>query len=149
MQSGCTTKSPQVEGLDLGDEILADPEADEEEHQYSNEEEQQGSDEDNSEGQGSDKSSADPGGSAALGESLLGGRDSPALVTEHSKTFRALVACAGSWGAVIQTDPGRSGEVGSWGNETVLAGFRQKAIREICGSEGVGGCVINGNGARI
>ncbi|KNZ74583.1 hypothetical protein J132_06537 [Termitomyces sp. J132] len=55
--------------------------------------------------------SADPGGSAALGESLLGGRDPLALVTEHSKTFRALVACAGSWGDVIQTDPGRSGEV--------------------------------------
>ncbi|KAG5727487.1 hypothetical protein E4T56_gene12004 [Termitomyces sp. T112] len=88
-------------------------------------------------------------GQSALGEFLLGGRDSPALVTEHLKTFRALVACAGSWGAVIQTDPGRSGEVGSWGNETVLAGFRQKAVREICGSKGVGGCVINGNGAGI
>ncbi|KAG5715218.1 Serine/threonine-protein kinase CHK1 [Termitomyces sp. T112] len=80
--------------------------------------------------------SADLGGSAALGESLLGGCDSPALVTEHSKTFQALVACVGSWGDVIQTDPGRSGEVGSWGNETVLVGFRQKAVWEICGSKG-------------
>ncbi|KAG5332681.1 hypothetical protein C0989_006736, partial [Termitomyces sp. Mn162] len=56
--------------------------------------------------------SADLGGSAALGESLLGGRDPLALVTEHLKMFWAMVARAGSWGDVIQTDPGRSGEVG-------------------------------------
>ncbi|KAG5729123.1 hypothetical protein E4T56_gene3206 [Termitomyces sp. T112] len=84
----------------------------------------------------------------ALGESLLGGRDPLALVTEHSKMFRALMACADSWWDVIRTDLGRSGEVRLQGNETVLAGFMQKTIWEIRRSEGVGGCVINGNGAR-
>ncbi|KAH0588093.1 hypothetical protein H2248_006815 [Termitomyces sp. 'cryptogamus'] len=93
--------------------------------------------------------SADPGGSAALGKSLLGGCDSPALVTEHSKKFRVRMGCVGSWGDVIQTGPGRSGEVGLWGNKTVLVGFRQKAVREICRSKGVGGCVIHGDGAGV
>ncbi|KAG5734539.1 hypothetical protein E4T56_gene4306 [Termitomyces sp. T112] len=99
-------------------------------------------------GQSGVSGSADLGGSAALGESLLGGRDPLALVTEHSKTFRALVACADSWWDVIRTDPGGSGEVGLRGNEMVLVEFRQKTVWEIHGSEGVGGCVINGNGAR-
>ncbi|KAG5336298.1 hypothetical protein C0989_012247 [Termitomyces sp. Mn162] len=93
--------------------------------------------------------SADLGDSAALGKSLLGGRDPLALATEHSKAFWALMACADSWWDVIRTDPGRSGEVGLQGNGTGLAGFRQKTVWEICGSEGVGGYVINGSGARV
>ncbi|KAG5350788.1 hypothetical protein C0989_009260 [Termitomyces sp. Mn162] len=41
--------------------------------------------------------SADHGGSAALGESLLGGRDPLALATGHLKVFWTLIACADSW----------------------------------------------------
>ncbi|KAG5726615.1 hypothetical protein E4T56_gene5589 [Termitomyces sp. T112] len=40
--------------------------------------------------------SADPGGSAALGESLLGGHDPLALATGHLRAFWALIACADS-----------------------------------------------------
>ncbi|KAG5721966.1 hypothetical protein E4T56_gene18483 [Termitomyces sp. T112] len=58
--------------------------------------------------------SADLGGSAALGKSLLGGRDPLALVTEHSKTFQALMACADSRWDVIWTDPGKFRGVGLW-----------------------------------
>ncbi|KAG5324777.1 hypothetical protein C0989_011742 [Termitomyces sp. Mn162] len=75
--------------------------------------------------------SADLRGSAALGESLLGGHDPLALVTKHSKMFRALMACADSQWDVIWTDPGRSREVGLRGNGMVLAGFRQKTVWEV------------------
>ncbi|KNZ79594.1 hypothetical protein J132_09095 [Termitomyces sp. J132] len=93
--------------------------------------------------------STDPGGSAALGESLLGGHDPLALATGHSRAFWALIACADSWWDVIQTGPGRSGEVGLRGNGTGLAGFRQKTVWEIRRHEGVGGYVNNGSRAGV
>ncbi|KAH0583142.1 hypothetical protein H2248_011025 [Termitomyces sp. 'cryptogamus'] len=93
--------------------------------------------------------SADLGGSAALGESLLGGRDPLVLITKHSKMFLALMTGASSQWDVIRTDLGRSGEVGLRGNGRSWQGSGRRPYGGIRGSKGVGSGVINGSGAGV